>query len=225
MLLTVYNGSPRGKQGNTSAITEHFLKGFTASGNHGYRLIYLSPYQTTETQLRFFQDADAVLLAFPLYTGCMPAMVKGFIESLEPLAGKRGNPKLGFLIQSFLPEASHARPLERYLEKLTKHLGSPYAGTIIKSGVHPACGNSRRMNRSLRQAFYLIGKSFGLTGQFHPSLLQTLAQPEKLSPFWTKMFALLTRAGLTNYYWDRQLLINNALANRFAEPYNIHPGL
>lgn len=225
MLLTVYNGSPRGPYGSTAAITSHFLKGFTDAGHHAYQLIYLSPRQTTDTQLRFFQQADTVLLAFPLYTSSMPAMVKGFIEAWEPLAGKRSNPKLGFLVHSSLPEAFHARPVERYLEKLTKRMGSTYLGTIIKSGVHPSSGDPGRMSRRLRQAFYLLGKNFAATGQFNTEFLHALAQPEKLSPFWLRTLTCLTRAGLTNYYWDRQMLTNNALDKRFAEPYKPHPGL
>ena len=79
-----------------------------------------------------FAGAECVLLGFPLYTDAMPGMVKHFIEALEPLAGRKDNPSLGFLVQSGFPEGLHSRYVERYLEKLAERLGCPYLGTIVK---------------------------------------------------------------------------------------------
>ena len=77
-----------------------------------------------ERALAGFGAADAVLLGMPLYTDAMPGLVMAFIEALAPRVGAV-NPPLGFLVQSGFPEALHSRPLERYLEKLARRLGSP----------------------------------------------------------------------------------------------------
>jgi hypothetical protein len=219
MRLTLYNGSPRGKNSNTAVLLEPFLRGFMTAGANGYSLIYLGHYETTETQLRFFHEADYVIIAFPLYTGCMPAMVKGFFEALELIPMQPKRPQLGFLIQSGLPEAVHFRALERYLEKTAKRFGCKYLGSVIKGGVEGMQANPARLSRKLRHLFYLLGKHFGRTGQFDPELVLALSQPAMLSPFWGKTLSLLSRTGLTNFYWDRQLKENNALDKRFFRPF------
>ena len=77
----------------------------------------------TDKFLKLFQEAEQVLLAFPLYTDCMPGIVKVFIESLEPLCSREGNPDVGFIVQSGFPEAIHSRYVEKYLEKPSLRLG------------------------------------------------------------------------------------------------------
>ncbi len=46
--LTVFNGSPRGRKGNTPILLEHFLKGFTAGGERSYELYHLNHLRDTE---------------------------------------------------------------------------------------------------------------------------------------------------------------------------------
>jgi len=53
----------------------------------------------------------------------MPGIVKVFIESLEPLCSREGNPDVGFIVQSGFPEAIHSRYVEKYLEKPSLRLG------------------------------------------------------------------------------------------------------
>ena len=135
MRLTVFNGSPRGKGSNTKFLLEHFLNGFMTTDGNSYEMVYLNRLKDSDKFIKFFQEAEQVLLAFPLYTDAMPAMVKTFIESLEPLCGREGNPDIGFIVQSGFPEAIHSRYIERYLEKLAIRLGCRYIGTVIKGGV------------------------------------------------------------------------------------------
>ena len=128
--LTLFNGSPRGRKGNTPIMLEQFAQGF-GGPTEMHHLIHL---KETDKFVQAFAEAECAWIGFPLYTDAMPAVVKHFIEALEPLAGRPGNPPLGFLVQSGFPEAAHSRYVERYLEKLAARLGSPYLGTIVKGG-------------------------------------------------------------------------------------------
>ena len=215
MKLTVFNGSPRGNRSNTKILLEHFLAGFATTSGNTYELAYLVPAQEEDDLVRLFREAEQVLLAFPLYTDAMPALVKTFIESLKPLCGQQGNPDLGFIVQSGFPESTHSRYVERYLEKLAARLGCRDTGTIIKGGIEGIQSFPTGMNRSLFKSFFNLGTIFGATGRFDEKILRQLAKPEKLSKVQFKIFKY---AGET-FYWNKLLKKNSAFEKRFDQPY------
>jgi hypothetical protein len=223
MKLTVFNGSPRGKGSNTKVLLEHFLNGFMKTDGNTYEIAYLVRVKDRESFINLFQEAEQILLAFPLFDDAMPAIVKTFIESLEPLCGREGNPDIGFIVQSGFPEAIHSRYVERYLEKLAARLGCKYKGTVIKGG-----GESVRIeavgalpgfiNKGLYTSFYKLGKSFGEKGEFDEQTVRTLAKPERLNKFNFRIFKLIM--DITSiFYWNKLLKKNNAFEKRFARPY------
>jgi hypothetical protein len=213
--LTVFNGSPRGKGSNTKVLLEHFTNGFMATDGNTYELAYLVRLKDRESFFNLFQEAEHVLLAFPLYDDAMPAVVKTFIESLEPLCGRQANPDIGFIVQSGFPEVTHSRYVERYLEKLAKRLGCRYKGTVIRGGVEGIRASPERMNRKLFKSFYELGKAFGETGEFDKQIVFELGQPERLTKFNFWIMRFLTH----KMYWDKVLKKNSAFEKRFAKPY------
>ena len=215
MKLTVFNGSPRGKGSNTKILLDHFTDGFTATEGNTYELAYLVRLKESDNFIKHFREAEKVLLAFPLYFDAMPAIVKNFIESLEPLCGREGNPDIGFIVQSGFPESIHSRYVERYLEKLAKRLGCRYKGTVIKGGGEGIKSMPAWMNKSLFKSFYELGKTFGKTGELDKQIVLKLAKPERISKlnFW-----FLKLIG-HNIMWNSMLKKNNAFAKRFARPY------
>jgi len=215
MKLTVFNGSPRGKNSNTGILLEHFLKGFMTTEGNTYESAYLVCVKESADFLKLFQEAEQVLLAFPLYTDAMPAIVKTFIESLEPLCGGKGNPDIGFIVQGGLPEATHSRYVERYLDKLSARLGCKYKGTVTRGGVEGVQGQPSLMTRKLFKSFYELGKAFGQTGEFDEQMIRNLAQPERLSRFRFWIFRLAGH----HLYWNPMLKKNKAFEKRFAKPY------
>ena len=219
MELTVFNGSPRGKRSNTKILLEHFINGFMTTDGNTYELAYLNRVKDSDKFIKSFQEAEQVLLVFPLYTDAMPAMVKTFIESLEPFCRGEGNPAIGFIVHSGFPEATQSRYVERYLEKLTRRLGCKYTGTVIKGGTEGIQVQPPSMTRKLFKSFYELGKTFGKTGAFDKQIVLKLAKPERLTKFQLWAFRLLSKIGLTNSYWDSQLKKNNAYEKRFAKPY------
>ena len=214
MKLTVFNGSPRGKGSNTKILLEHFINGFMTTDGNTYELAYLNRVKDSDNFIKLFRDAEQVLLAFPLYTDAMPAIVKTFIESLEPLCGREGNPDIGFIVQSGFPEAIHSRYVERYLEKLAVRLRCRYKGTVVRGGVEGIRALPAKMTRKLFKSFYELGKSFGETGEFDEQIVRKLARGEKLTKFQFRIFKLFG-----HNYWNSMLKKNNAFEKRFDKPY------
>ena len=219
MRLTVFNGSPRGKQSNTTVLLEHFLGGFTAKEGNSYEIAYLTPVKDEDRLVTLFQEAERVLLAFPLYGDAMPSGGKTFIEALSPLCGRAANPPLGFIVQSGLPEAFHSRGAERYLEKLARRLGSPYLGTAVKGGVEGIRAQPESWNRRLFRAFYELGEAFGETGEFDRGLLTRLAGTERFSRAQALNYRLIGRRLAHSFYWNKMLKENQAYEKRFDRPY------
>jgi len=215
MKLTVFNGSPRGEGSNTRILLEHFINGFMTTEGNTHELAYLVCVEESGNFIKSLQEAEQVLLAFPLYIGAMPAIVKTFIESLEPLCGRKGNPDIGFIVQSGFPEAIHSRYVERYLEKLAVRLGCSYMGTVIKGGGESIRAMPAWMNKKLLKSFYELGKTFGESGKFNKQIVLELAKPERYSKFRFWIFRLLAH----NSYWNPTLKKNNAFKQRFAKPY------
>lgn len=219
MKLTVFNGSPRGKSSNTKVLLEHFLNGFMKIDGNTYELAYLNHLKDRDTFIKMFEEAEHVLLAFPLYTDAMPAIVKTFIESLEPLCGRKGNPDIGFIVQSGFPEAIHSRYIERYLKKLAVRLGCRYKGTAIKGGGEGLQALPSLMARKVLKPFYDLGKAFGETGKFNEQIVLKLGKPEKLPRFRMLFFNLIGHWLSGLIMWNRKLKQNNAFEKRFDKPY------
>lgn len=219
MRLAVFNGSPRGKESTTTILLDHFLEGYMATEGNTYELAYLNRVKDGETFLHSFQDAEHVLLAFPLYHDSMPAIVKTFIESLEPLRGCADNPSIGFLVQSGFPEALQSRAVEQYLKKLARRLGCIYLGTIVKGNANRIIEQPNLATKKVFKSFFDLGRVYGETGEYDEQIVRKLAQPERLSAFWQGFFRLLNWTRVANRGWDKQLKKNNAFARRFAKPY------
>ena len=218
MKLTVFNGSPRGKTGNTKLYLEQFLEGFAETEGNTHELAYLNRVKNQDAFVKLFAEAEVVLLALPLYTDAMPGMVKTFIESLAPLVGRRGNPPIGFVIQCGFPEAVHLRALERYLEKLASRLGCRYLGTIVKGGGEGARDYPDGFRKSLG-TFRKLGRVYGQTGRFDPKLMRRVAGTERFPKPLVLLFKLLLKTKLLDTGWNNQLKANGAFTKRFARPY------
>ena len=225
MNLCVFNGSPRGRKGNTEVLLERFLHGFREATGTSCERLYLNRRGEQERFRDAFAAADSVLLAYPLYTDAMPGIVKQFIETLAPLCADQGQkPALAFLVQSGFPEAAHSRPVERYHTALARRLGCRYLGTIIRGGVEGIQSRPEKMSRRLFVRFEELGRRFGRSGVLDAALLMRLARPERLPGWMGLLLRLLSLTGLTNLYWNWALKANGAYSRRFARPYQPQKG-
>ena len=219
MQLTVYNGSPRGEHSNTRLLLERFLRGFESHGGETHRLHYLVKLKQREEQLQdFARSPGPVLLAFPLYTDCMPGLVKSFIEDLRPLCERDKLPAALFMVQSGFPEARHSRYVERYLEKLARRLGCRYLGTMVRGGVEGIQVMPGIMTRKLFGLMDKLGARLAQTGELDPGLLRKLASPEQLSPFAQWLYEKLLYR-MSNNYWNGMLKKNKELGRCKDRPF------
>jgi len=229
MKLMLCNGSPRGTGSNTTILMKHFINGFTAAQGNTVEYAYLNNVKGHAAAAAKCREADAVIIAFPLYADSMPAVVKDFIETLGAGVKKktrRGgrpapekNPPLGFIVQSGFPEAIHSRSVETYLEKLALRLGSRYIGTVIRGGVEGIQAKPEYLNRRLFMAFSSLGRHFGVTKEFHPITARKLAGRDRMSALGLLVLRLFMATGLNNMYWNMKLKKNGAFERRFDQPY------
>jgi multimeric flavodoxin WrbA len=217
--LTVFNGSPRGRRGNTPLLLEKFLEGFHAVPGHTSEVHHLNRQHDLPYFTQAFVEAECVLLGFPLYTDAMPGLVKAFIETLEPYRDRVGNPPIGYLVQSGFPESTHSRHVERYLERLAARLGGPYLGAIVKGGCEGVRVMPENMTSKLYTGLREIGQVFAQSGRFDADLLRALARPEWYPAYLAPFFKIFLKTPLATFYWDGQLKQNGVYDQRFARPY------
>jgi hypothetical protein len=183
------------------------------------RMINLVNINSTAEHVQAFREAKAVWLAFPLYTDSMPAIVKHFIEALEPLAGKSGNPPIGFIVQSGFPEGLHSRFIEQYLEKLAARLGSPYLGTIVKGNGEGVRIMPDEMNRNLFEALHSLGRNLATGEPLSPDTLAAVAKPESFPKILAPIFQLFVHLPISHSYFDNMLKKNKVYPRRFEQPF------
>ena len=213
--LTLLNGSPRGKRGNTPIFLQQIARGFGGPVEF-HDLVRL---QETDRMVEAFARAECVLLGFPLYTDSMPGIVKHFIEALEPLVGREGNPPMGFVVQSGFPEGLHSRYVERYLEKLAARLGSAYVGTVVKGNGEGVRSLPPEATQSLFQDLEAVGVGLAREGRFDPQLLAHIAQPERFPAISAPFFRVFLRLPVAHGHFDAMLKKNGAFERRFARPF------
>jgi hypothetical protein len=219
MKLTVYNGSPRGTNSNTKLLLEQFLKGFCETPGNEYELFYLNHVDKQDEFVEKFSSSEMVLLAFPVYTDAMPALVKTFIESLASLQQRPGNPGIGFILQSGFAEAIHSRALERYMVKLAKRLGCPLYGTAVRGGIEGIQSMPPYMTKKVFSLYYRLGKVFGMTGRFDPEIVRKVSGREQFSNAAKITVKILSLLKLSDIYWNNLLKKNNAYEKRYNRPY------
>jgi len=213
--LTLFNGSPRGRKGNTPIFLREIAAGFGGPSE----IHHLVRIRETEGMVQAFADAECVVLGFPLYTDAMPGIVKHFIEALEPLVGKTNNPPIGFVVQSGFPEGLHSRYVERYLEKLAGRLGSPYLGTLVKGNGEAVRVMPRNMTKNLFANLQAIGSGLAVKGHFDAAVLAKIAHPERFPIILGPVFQVFLRTPIAHSYFDNMLKQNGVYEQRFDKPF------
>ncbi len=218
MKLVIFNGSPRNKKSNSKILIEHFLNGYSRFCPEPVPVHYLADRKDQEEQTEAFRNAEMVILIFPLYTDCMPGIVKEFFEHIAAIK-RTSSKKMGFMVQSGFPEAVHSISIERYLEKLAGRLQCEYLGTIIKGGVEGIQVMPHAMTRKLFGSFEDLGEYFAKNEAFSAKIMEKLRKPFKMPFIKRFFFSMINKTGVTNFYWNSNLKKNNAFEKRFDRPY------
>jgi len=221
MTLAIFNGSPRRHKSNSSILIDQFLAGYRTMKTDGnVTVAFIAGNENMAENLEIFSRSRQVIIFFPLYTDCMPGVVKEFFEHITAHDGQRPS-DLGFVVQSGFPEAIHSVYVERYLKKLTHRLGCNYLGTVVKGGVEGIQVMPRYMTQKLFDSFRSLGEGFATTGEFSPMIMKKLKGPLRMSKLKYFGFSLLSKTSLLNFYWDDQLKKNGAFDNRFDKPLDV----
>jgi|ERR1035437_6202470 NAD(P)H-dependent FMN reductase len=219
MKLVIFNGSPRFKKSNSALLIDRFLEGYNHFNGDLVPVHYLASRTQREASAEIFHKAETVLVVFPLYTDCMPGIVKEFFERIVQHSKDSVTKKIGFIVQSGFPESIHASFLEKYLKKLAQRLHCEYLGTVIKGGVEGIQIMPPVMTNKLFSQFEMLGESFDLDGAFEPTIVAEMRKPYTYSHTYARIFNLLSSTGLTNFYWNSNLKKNGAYEKRFDRPY------
>ncbi len=224
MKLLAVNGSPRGKNSNSSILLNNFLEGYKdsaeadAAGAEGLELVYLHNSRAREAAFSALESADVLVLCFPLYTDAMPGITKAFIEYLfkrRPALLKTA----GFIVHSGFPESAQSFNVEAYLERLCRRMDIDYSGTIIKGGSEGLRLMPPAANRKLFDRLNRAGRYFAEHGKFDPVLVEEIKRPYRLNIFARTGYRLLSYTGLTNFYWNMNLKQNGVYKQRNARPF------
>ncbi len=224
MKLLAVNGSPRGKNSNSSVLLNNFIEGckevpeIGVSGADGVKQAYLHNSKAREEAFTAAESAEVLVLCFPLYTDAMPGITKAFIEHLfqkRPASLKTA----GFIVHSGFPESAQSFSVESYLERLCRRMEINYAGTIIKGGSEGLRLMPPAASRKLFERINRAGKYFAENGRFDPTLVEEIKKPYRLNVFARTGFRLLSYTGLTNFYWNMNLKQNGAYKQRNARPF------
>ncbi len=218
MKLAIFNGSPRNKKSNSKILIDHFLTGYNKICPDPVSIHYLADREQKEDRKEIFRNAEEVIIIFPLYTDCMPGIVKEFIETIAEIKLTQSK-KIGFIVQSGFPEVIHSVYIERYLEKLTKRLKCEYLGTIIKGGVEGIQIMPAWTTKKLFGKFQNLGEHFAKNMIFSPEIQEELRKPFKMSLMRRVLFSVIRKMGLTNFYWNSNLKKNGVFKNRFDKPF------
>ena len=213
--LTLFNGSPRGKRGNTPIFLNQIAAGFGGPSE----LHDLVLFKETDRMVRAFAEAECSLFGFPLYTDSMPGHVKRFIEALEPLTGRDHNPPIGFVVQSGFPEGLHSRYVERYLEKLALRLNSPYLGTVVKGNGEGVRTMPPQATQALFANLQALGAGLASEGRWDPAILARIARPERFPAILAPVFRIFVRLPIAHANFDAMMKQNGVYEKRFDRPF------
>ena len=109
--------------------------------------------------------------------------------------------------------------MERYLEKLSKRLGSPYLGTIVKGNGEGVRAMPAEANRPLFEGLQALGAGLAREGRLDPEILARLAQPERFPAYLGPVFQVFLRLPVAHGHFDEMLKKNGAFERRFARPF------
>ncbi len=220
MSLIVYNGSPRGKRSNSTVIINWFLEGCDGKDIPIYYLNKTKQHQDYAKEMVGYND---VLIVFPLYVDGMPGQVKNFFEVLSKYKSELKDKHVTYIIHSGFSEAIQNRALERYLYRFSSIMEFNNHGVIIIPGSEGFRLMPPNMTRKKRLATVELSVEFISGVPYSEDALQLLRGKETLSPFGKIVFRILSKTGLTNFYWNKSLKSNMAYDKRFDAPYADKP--
>ena len=213
MNTIILNGSPKvnPKESNTRIFAEEFVRNMK-NPCEIRRIAKEDPEELAEYIKRF----DTIILIMPLYVHAMPGTVMKFIEKLKPAEGE--GKSIGFIIQAGFMETSQERFVERYFKNLAAQLNYKYLGTVSK-GEAAGIYMYPKMFKKVLKLVSDLGAAYEKTHDFDGDIVKELGTPYIIPKSTLRLLWLVSKLGLGNIGWHRELRKNNAFDKRLDRPY------
>ncbi len=214
MSLMVFNGSPRGKESNSTVITNWFTKNLQEAN-----IVYLNKIKRFDDYIEASKAYDKILFVFPLYVDGMPGQVKAFFEKMYEYKDAFESKDVTYIIHSGFSESIHSKNLKKYLIRFSTLMNVNNHGVIIIPGSEGFRIMPENMTKKKAALTASLGSMFMSASPYNQSMVQKLEGIEKLNHLQTQLFKVACKLGLLNFYWNKELKKNNAYGNRFDQPY------
>ena len=213
MSTIILNGSPKGnsKNSNSQIFAEEFVRNMKNPCE-----IKCIAKANPEELAQYVKGFDNIIIILPLYIHAMPGIVMKFIEKLEP-ATTEGN-HMGFIIQAGFMETAQERFVERYFADLAKQLNYNYLGTVSK-GEAAAIYMYPKMFKKVLKLVADLGTAYEETHAFDREIVKKLGKPYEISKSMMLLLNLVSKVGLANIGWHRELKKNDAMDKRLDRPF------
>ncbi len=219
-------GSPKGKSSVSHSIGGYFLRRLEAGGMMTEMVTVGAALQSTESLHRMHKsldEADLVVVSFPLYVDQLPAPL---VQVLELIAERRkGGPgvspvagptvqKIMAIVQCGFPENSHNRPAVEIMRLFARESGFQWAGALTmgmggavgRKPLDKAAGMVRNVVKALDVAAASLARGEDVPGEAEA----LMAKP--LMPRWFYVF-------MANLGWRKHLRKHGMKDKAYARPH------
>jgi NAD(P)H-dependent FMN reductase len=217
--LLLVNGSPRGRRSNTRLLLGAVAEGFAKAQGGAVKTHLLSVRAAWPKIISEISNSTLVLIGMPLYAHAMPGIVKELIEQLP--VWSVANARLGFVVQSGMPEPRQSFWLRAYLERLPARLGAENIGTVIRGATEGIQAMPSFAQRLVLRPLRLVGQDLARYGRFDRERLARLATPASMSSLKQRLFELNDKYGMgSRRYFGEMLAQHGALDRKYDRPYD-----
>lgn len=215
MKISVFNGSPRGENSNSSVI----IKWITGGIDDCHPQNILRKIVNYNNYIFQMEESDKILIVFPLYTDAMPGIVMKFFEEIYKNRNRLKGKQYLFVVHSGFPETKHSYPVREYLKNFINKVDGELIDVIINGGSEATRLQPEKTQKKKRTAYNRIGTSFEKGNKIDKKDKMILAKPIELSSFVKFLFNIISKIGLLNISWNINLKKNKAFNKRFDKPY------
>lgn len=216
-VLVLY-GSPKGERGASANIAGHVIEGIRGGGADVSSLsIYrsLDQEEAFERLVKAYDEAESVVLAFPLYIDTLPAGVTEALARLLPRREgmTRRRRQLLVICNCGFPESQHCRYALRSCQLFAERMGMEFwGGVAIGQGGMLGGGNGEQARANRRQVEALRSMGSRLAGgkAIPAEAVELLARPAIPS----RMYTLFGNMG-----WNKLARKNGVRGQMRARPY------